>query len=263
MEHMFCFARQAPQDGRKARHTCMDETWILYDATAQDATGWLGTLAALAHSEQQANPLRSQEAICHVGSLDPIRLPLPVRSHAQAAAAIYARMPTAAEPFGRLLALLLMEEVRGRALRVEIATEPSFALRGDEIRWHLRKHFAHAVRGAGGRRTGLLLAINGPRLAQQVRTGAPVLACNVWLEEQLAGLGKDRPGRRRLFRPWLAQYRLLRGCDPVDPMRSFRAAVAGCEQRLRAPHTAGFRVTQHLGNWKLGTLTRSLFSAQA
>ncbi len=210
----------------------MDETWILHDVNAQDATEWLCTLAALAQSEQQANPLRSQETICHVGSLDPIRLPLPVRSRAHHAAAIYARLPNATEPFGRLLALLLVEEVAGRTLRVEIATEPSFALRADEIRWHLRTHFAHAVRGAGGRRTGLLLAINGPQAEQKGRTGAPVLACNVWLEEQLAEVGKDRPGRRRLFSQWLTQYRQLRGCDPVDPMRSFRAAVAGCEHRL-------------------------------
>lgn len=216
----------------------MDETWILYDATEHDVVAWLEVLADVARAEQSANTLRGQATICHAGALDLLKLPLPVRSHAQAAAGIYTRLPSAAEPFGRLLALLLIEEVAARTVRVEIAAEPTFALQSDEIRWHLRTQFAHAVRGAGGRRTGLLLAINRPDPARCGRTGAPVLACNVWLEEQLEALGPGRHGRRRLFRSWLEQYHQLRGCDPEDPMRSFRAAVAGCEKRLarRKPH---------------------------
>lgn len=210
----------------------MDETWILYDADEHDAAAWLVALADVARAEQAANALRCQAPICHVGALDLVKLPLPVRSHVHAAAGIYTRLPTAGEPFGRLLALLLIEKVASRTVRMEIATEPAFALRADEIRWHLRTHFAHAVRGAGGRRTGLLLTINRSEPARAGHTGAPVLACNVWLEEQLAALGPGRPGRRRLFRPWLEQYHRLRGRDPVDPMRSFRAAVAGCEKRL-------------------------------
>ena len=210
----------------------MDETWIVYETAMREAAAWLDALALVARSEQAANAMRSQAPICHVGRLDLLRLPLPVRSEAQAAAGIYTRMPSAGEPFGRLLVLLLIEEVDTETLRLEIATDTAFPLRAEEVRWHMRATFARTVRGAGGRRTGLLLAINGAARLQTARTGAPVLACNIWLEEQLVALGPERRGRNRLFRPWLEQYRLLRGQDPADPTRSFRAAVAGCEKRL-------------------------------
>jgi hypothetical protein len=210
----------------------MDETWILHGASIGDVIAWLHALAQRARDEQAAHPLRSQTAICHIGQLDLLKLPLPVRSEAQMAAGIYTRMPSAGEPFGRLLVLLLVEQVEAGALRVEIVTDPAFALRGDEIRWHFQQTFARATRGAGGRRTGLLIAINRPAAQRGVRTGAPVLPCNIWLEEQLAALGPERRGRRRLFRPWLEQYHKLRGVEPADPLRSFRAAVAGCEKRL-------------------------------
>ena len=210
----------------------MDETWIVHEAKVGEVVAWLSHLAQDARAEQAANPLRSQALIRRAGQLDLLKLPLPVRSQAQTVAGIHTRLPSPGEPFGRLLLLLLIEQVDGATLRVEIATDPAFALRAEEIRWHLLKAFPRALRGAGGRRTGLLLAINRDGEHEVVRTGAPVLACNIWLEEQLMALGPERRGRHRLFRPWLEQYRQLRGEEPADPMRSFRAAITGCERRL-------------------------------
>lgn len=62
--------------------------------------------------------------------------------------------------------------------------------------------------------------------------GAPPLACNAWLERQLAGL-PPHTGLRPLYAQWIEQYRAVRGSYPAAPQRSFRAAVAGCRQRMR------------------------------
>lgn len=213
----------------------MDETWIVQGAEPVEVIEWLEQLAVLARREQAQNALRSQAVIAGASVVEPQGLPLPARSRASHAAAIYARWPSEHEPFGQVHVLALMEEEMDRVLRVEIASDPRFPLLGEEIVWHFRSRFPHSVRGAGGRRTRLLMWIN--RLSRSRHTGAPVLACNVWLEEQLA-LTTDPRERSRLFRPWLQRYRQLRGVDPADPTRSFRAAVAGCERRLRAREKA-------------------------
>ncbi|MEX1021297.1 MAG: hypothetical protein WDZ49_16670 [Litorilinea sp.] len=66
--------------------------------------------------------------------------------------------------------------------------------------------------------------------------GAPPLACNLWLERELARLPQpalDNPAAyRQLYQPWLAHYHALRGFYPQDPRRSFRAAVASARRRL-------------------------------
>ena len=62
--------------------------------------------------------------------------------------------------------------------------------------------------------------------------GARPLACNRWLDDQLARLG-ETVAATRLYPAWLAQYRALRGDDPADPQRSFRAAVHTARHRLR------------------------------
>jgi hypothetical protein len=207
----------------------MDETWIVNGNSADEVIHWLNALADEARRRQSEEPSRPQTAILHAGEIDLHRLPLPVRSRAVRGGGIYAQRPAPGRPFGRLHLLALVEEVEGKAVRVEIASNPGFALRGDEVRQHLMRHFPRVIRGAEGRRTGLLLRIN--QEAESDHTGAPVLACNVWLEEQLAHLG-DKAEKRKLFRPWMDRYRALRGIDPADPARSFRAAVAGCEERL-------------------------------
>lgn len=209
----------------------MDETWIVHGAEAVEVIEWLEHLASLARREQVQNRMRPQAHVAGAAQVAVERLPLPVRSTATHAGAIYARWPSQQEPFGLMHVLALVEATAGQVLRVEIASDPRFPLIGDEVVWHFQNRFPHSVRGAGGRRTRLLMWIN--RLARSRHTGAPVLACNVWLEEQLAQMADPRD-RKQLFRPWLQRYRQLRGVEPADPMRSFRAAVAGCERRLRA-----------------------------
>ncbi len=217
----------------------MDDTWIVYETTPHALIDWLHELAAQARAEQRRNPHRSQVRIVATGAVDPFALPLPIRSQADFAGAIYGRLPTPAEPFGHPLLLLLVERVERRMLRVELAGAPEFPLTVDEVRWLLTRRFRHARRGASGRRTGLLLRL---QRAGGERTGAPVLECNVWLEEQLARLASPRD-KHKLFRPWLERYRALRGVEPADPLRSFRAAVAGCERRMQrrgcAAHAPG------------------------
>lgn len=61
--------------------------------------------------------------------------------------------------------------------------------------------------------------------------GAPLLACNQWLERELARLVHEDQ-INALYNPWLARYIALRGFRPQDPRRSFRAAVAGAQKRL-------------------------------
>jgi hypothetical protein len=65
-----------------------------------------------------------------------------------------------------------------------------------------------------------------------------VLSCTVWPEEQLSAL-EDPRHRYRLFRPWLDRYRQVRGIEPADPMRSFRAAMQGCERRMKKRKQGG------------------------
>ena len=67
----------------------------------------------------------------------------------------------------------------------------------------------------------------------QPRPGAPLLACNVWLEDQIGSLS-DLSHYDHLYWPWRERYRALRGRDPVDPKRSFLMAVKGCLDRLAA-----------------------------
>lgn len=214
----------------------MDETWIINDSSPEDVMAWLGELAEYAKRKQSEDAQRPQARILDGGGIDVLKLPLPVRSRALHAGGIYAKPAGPGRPFGRLHLLVLVEETQERVLRIEIAGDPGFALRSDEIRAHFRHRFPRHVRGAAGRRTGLLLRINQEMASDH--TGAPVLACNVWLEEQLVLL-KDSSEKHTLFRPWLDRYRALRGIDPADPARSFRAAVTGCERRL---HRRGLHI---------------------
>jgi len=62
--------------------------------------------------------------------------------------------------------------------------------------------------------------------------GAPPLACNVWLEEQMRCL-PDPKEYHHLYSAWLAHYIVLRGYEPQDPRRSFRAAARGSLRRIR------------------------------
>jgi hypothetical protein len=63
--------------------------------------------------------------------------------------------------------------------------------------------------------------------ALQPDSGAPPLACNRWLLEQLADPAYGEPtAAKQLYPAWLEQYRALRGAYPADPRRGFRALLA-------------------------------------
>jgi hypothetical protein len=58
-------------------------------------------------------------------------------------------------------------------------------------------------------------------------SGAPPLACNLWVREQLADpVFANMELARRLYPAWLEQYRALRGSYPADPRRAFRSLLA-------------------------------------
>ena len=89
----------------------------------------------------------------------------------------------------------------------------------DVIAQHLTTYFAQVCTMTSGAAT------------PQAWPGAPPLACNRWLERQLAGAPQSQ-NANRLYPLWLEQYRALRGGYPADAKRSFRAALQGCRRRL-------------------------------
>ena len=119
-------------------------------------------------------------------------------------------------------ALVLTADLRcpqADATVLELRRDEGFPLPAQELMRQLQECFPVA---------------HGEILAEQPRThaGAPPLACNVWLEEQLRLL-PDARRYQHLYPAWLAHYTTLRGYQPLDPRRSFRAAVRGCLSRLR------------------------------
>jgi hypothetical protein len=66
--------------------------------------------------------------------------------------------------------------------------------------------------------------------------GAPPLACNRWLFDQLetpayADATANSTDAARLYPAWIEQYRALRGDYPADPRRSFRALLTSKQRR--------------------------------
>lgn len=185
----------------------MDETWIVYERSPRDFVYWVEDLG--------------KEVGCKSRTIEVQRLDLPNRCNAEHAAILI-------HPETRMKVLLaLVEELPG-GLRIEIVTDPTIdGLTTDEMRSRFGKEFRYRV-GAGGRRTGLLMRLNGRRAEHCGRT---ILSCNVWLEEKLTFVD-DPAERKRLMTPWLKKYREAFGVDPADPSRSFRKAVEGCTKRL-------------------------------
>lgn len=107
---------------------------------------------------------------------------------------------------------------------LELRRDEAFPLVAEELMLWLEERFPGA---------------HGDVLAEKPRTraGAPPLACNVWLEEQLRLL-PDHARYHHLYPAWLAHYITLRGYEPLDPRRSFRAAARGCLDRLCAGNSA-------------------------
>ena len=70
----------------------------------------------------------------------------------------------------------------------------------------------------------------------QFSLGAPPLACNRWLREQLATPAfANLEAARQLYPAWVEQYRALRGDYPADPRRGFRALLASYRPKHKPP----------------------------
>jgi hypothetical protein len=128
--------------------------------------------------------------------------------------------------------------VRGRGtLEVELHREPDFPYPLHVVVAHMQRYFPRVEVIQQARQVVTQLPDRSPAAAsflppKRFPPGAPPLACNVWLEQELARLS-DPEQFRALYEPWLARYYALQGYYPTDPHRSFRAAVASAWKRLR------------------------------
>ncbi len=104
---------------------------------------------------------------------------------------------------------------------VELRCSAAFPLSAAELMDDLAERFS--IRSA--------LALTAP---QHTDAGAPPLACNVWLEEELRRLPDPERQAHALYEGWLERYIALRGAAPAEPRRSFRSAV-----RSRLNHIRG------------------------
>jgi hypothetical protein len=187
----------------------MDETWIVRNTQTRCIVDWAQDV--------------SRNVGCEFYDLDVRRLP---NRTAADRACTFVQPAT-----GKVVLLALLECVTGttgNGVRMEIVTDPTAdGLTTDELRRSFGGSFAFVV-GATGRRTGLLLRLNGH---VDQHCGRPILPCNIWLEEKLTFL-EGQEERKRLMTPWLRRYRATVGVNPADPSRSFRCAIASCEKRL-------------------------------
>lgn len=116
--------------------------------------------------------------------------------------------------------------LRSPQICLDLRAWPLLPLTLDSLLAHLSTQFAQA---------NPVLSSVLPLTAAVLPSGAGAarLACNRWLDDQLAGHEGAPRQPRQLYVAWAEQYRALRGEYPADPKRSFRAAVAGSRARLR------------------------------
>ncbi len=135
--------------------------------------------------------------------------------------ALYA-MP-AGDPFspGEIAFSITISPLRQRCVCLELRRWPPLPVALETVVDHMGSYFS-----------GMSITVSS---AAPLRTkrGAPPLVCNVWLERQLEAYS-PHTSLRPLYMHWLEQYRAVRGNYPAAPARSFRAAVAGCRQRMQA-----------------------------
>jgi hypothetical protein len=103
---------------------------------------------------------------------------------------------------------------------VELRCSAAFPLTVDELADDLHERFS----------VGSAEVLAAP---QHTDAGAPPLACNVWLEEELRRLPDPERQAHGLYEGWLERYIALRGAAPAEPRRSFRAAVRSRLDRIR------------------------------
>ena len=130
-----------------------------------------------------------------------------------------------------------VEETRHSDLLLDISPSDDFPLSIDEIRWSLQERFRTRAPPAPStkrrQRSRSPTDDASSALADRTNvTGAPPLACNVWLEQEIRKL-PDKDDFNHLYEEWLARYRALKGTSPADPRSSFRAAGKTIIRRLR------------------------------
>lgn len=129
---------------------------------------------------------------------------------------------------GKIIFMATLEDVNSHFGKlVQIVTDPRFPLRSEVIIGHFNDSFRDALPDRGGMNTALLMHANG--YTDSNHYGAPILPCNVWLEEMLAF---DYDDLGLLREEWRQRYHVTKGLDPVNERRSFMAAVSGCMNRL-------------------------------
>jgi hypothetical protein len=133
--------------------------------------------------------------------------------------AIYAMPPH--DPFspGKVAFSLTFMPLNQRCFILELRRWSPLPVALETVVGHLTAYFSESP-----------TTVSGAAPLRSVR-GAPPLACNSWLELQLASL-PPHTGLRPLYTHWIEQHRAVRGDYPVEPLRSFRAAVAGCRARI-------------------------------
>lgn len=130
---------------------------------------------------------------------------------------VYARVRRRSDP-GRLVMTALLVVESPDVTLAELRCSATFPLSAYELLDSLCERFAHS--------DVLLLAV-----PEQAGKGAPLLACNAWLEAELRRL--PYPERyHHLYQSWLDRYIMLRGRAPAEPHRSFRSAVRSSLARM-------------------------------
>ena len=196
----------------------MQEGRICLRATIPEIQQWLRELVAVLAPKPAHSPTWVVDR-CRPGGL-PGALPA---EQPQQVWGVYRTRPEQKPSQDQPLLTLVMTPIYPQMLQLDIYPAADFPLSAKQIVYDLTTHFRRARP----------LAEDAPAYqAHPGRVGAPPLACNLWLEEQLRR--QENPRRyHHLYKPWLEQYYALRGFYPAEPRRSFRAAVASCLGRLR------------------------------
>ena len=105
--------------------------------------------------------------------------------------------------------------LRQPGIGLDLRVWPSFPATLDTLTSLFLTHFAQA--------NPVLSSV----AALHTHLGAPPLACNRWVLEQMSNPAfADTESAKQLYPAWLEQYRALRGDYPADPRRAFRALLA-------------------------------------
>lgn len=104
--------------------------------------------------------------------------------------------------------------LRQPGIGLDLRVWPPFPAALDALKFHLFDYFTRAN------------PVLSSAAALYVARDKSVLACNRWLQDQLADPAfADPEAAKQLYPAWLEQYRALKGSYPADPRRGFRALL--------------------------------------